>query len=146
MSGAGEVARGTVELSDDPQRVDLAVVHGYLSRESYWARGVSRATVEASVRGSWCVGAYDGAAQVGFARLVGDRATHAWLCDVFVLPGHRGQGTGGALVRAAPDRAAADRVRRVVLATADAHELYRRHGFGEPRAGVFMELDPRGRR
>ncbi len=129
-----------VELSDDPRRLDLDVVHRFLSEQAYWARGVSRAVVERSVRESWCVGAYAGPAQVGFARLVSDRATYAWLCDVFVLPEHRGAGTGSALVQAALDRAAADGVRRVLLATADAHELYRRHGFGEPRAGLFMEL------
>ena len=129
-----------VELDDDPARLDLAVVHGFLSEQSYWARGVARSTVEASVRGSWCVGAYASGAQVGFARLVSDRATYAWLCDVFVLPEQRGRGTGDRLVRAALARARADGVRRVVLATADAHGLYRRHGFGEPRAGLFMEL------
>jgi GNAT superfamily N-acetyltransferase len=132
----------SVELDDDPARLDLDVVHGYLSRESYWARGVARATVEESVRGSWCVGAYDGAAQVGFARLVSDRATYAWLCDVFVLPSCRGRGVGDALVRAALARARAYGVRRVMLATADAHGLYRRHGFGEPQAGLFMEWRP----
>ena len=132
----------TVELSDDPDRLDLDAVHGYLTREAYWARGVSRATVEASLRASWCVGAYDGPAQVGFARLVSDRATYAWLCDVFVLPSHRGRGVGDALVRAALGRARADGVRRVMLATADAHGLYRRHGFGEPQAGLFMEWRP----
>ncbi len=132
-----------VELSEDRARLDLDVVHGFLSRHAYWARGVSRAVVERSVRRSWCVGAYDErAGQVGFARLVTDGATYAWLCDVFVLPGHRGAGTGDWLVRAALDRATADGVRRVVLATADAHGLYRRHGFGEPQAGVFMELAP----
>ncbi len=120
-------------------------MHRFLSERSYWARGVSRAAVERSVRGSWCVGAYDPrAGQVGFARLVTDAATYAWLCDVFVLPEHRGKGTGDRLVRAALDRAAADGVRRVVLATADAHDLYRRHGFGEPRAGLFMELTREG--
>lgn len=130
----------TVEISDDPARLDLAVVHGFLSRESYWARGVSREVVEASVRASWCVAAYDGGALVGFARLAGDRATFAWLCDVFVLPEARGQGVARRLVGAAVDRARADGVRRVLLATADAHGLYRQLGFGEPRAGLFMEL------
>lgn len=129
-----------VELSADPARLDLDVVHGFLTREAYWSKGVTRSVVEAAVRTSWCVGAYDGGAQVGFARLAGDRATFAWLCDVFVLPEARGRGTGGALVEAALAQARADGVRRVVLATADAHGLYRRYGFGEPRAGLFMEL------
>lgn len=131
----------SVELSDDPARLDLDVVHRFLSERSYWARGVARSTVEASVSTSWCVGAYDGDAQVGFARLAGDRATFAWLCDVFVLPEARGRGVGGRLVEAAVARARADGVRRVLLATADAHGLYRRYGFGTPRAGVFLELD-----
>jgi GNAT superfamily N-acetyltransferase len=129
-----------VELSDDPARLDLDVVHRFLCEQAYWARGVARSVVEASVRASWCVGAYEGGTQVGFARLAGDRATFAWLCDVFVLEGSRGRGIAGSLVEAAVARARADGVRRVVLATSDAHELYRRHGFGEPRAGLFMEL------
>lgn len=131
---------GEVELSDDPARLDLDAVHAFLTTHAYWARGVSREVVERSVRHSWCLGAYAGGRQVGFARLVGDRATYAWLCDVFVLPEARGRGTGDALVAAAVARARQDGVRRVVLATADAHGLYRRHGFGEPRAGLFMEL------
>lgn len=133
-----------ITTDDDPARLDLDVVHGFLSGQSYWARGVSRSTVEASVRGSWCVGAYDDDVQVGFARLMTDGATYAWLCDVFVLPPHRRRGVGDRLVAAAVARARADGVRRVVLATADAHALYRRHGFGEPRAGRFMELTTPG--
>lgn len=115
-------------------------MHAFLAT-SYWARGVARDVVQRSIAGSWCVGAYtrDGA-QVGFARLAGDRATFAWLCDVFVLEGHRGHRLGDRLVSAALDRAAADGVRRVMLATRDAHAIYRLHGFGDPQAGLFMEL------
>ena len=114
--------------------------------QSYWARGVARSVVAASIARSWCVGAYErvpsGAGQVGFARLVSDGATFAWLCDVFVLPHRRGEGVGDALVAAAVAQARSDGVRRLMLATADAHGLYRRHGFDEPRAGLFMELAP----
>lgn len=126
------------ELSDDPHRLDVALVHRFLREQSYWARGVARDVVARSIAGSWCVGAYEGREQVGFARLAGDRATFAWLCDVFVLPQHRGQGLGERLVGAALDRARADGVRRVMLMTRDAHAVYRRHGF-EPH-GPFMEL------
>ena len=117
-------------------------MHRFLSEQSYWARGVARSVVAASIRGSWCVGAYAAGRQVGFARLVTDGATYGWLCDVFVLPERRGQGIGNRLVGAAVARARAAGVRRLMLATADAHGLYRRHGFGEPRAGLFMELLP----
>lgn len=137
MSDAGGDA---VELSDDPARLDLDGVHRFLSEQAYWARGVARAVVAESVRASWCVGAYRAERQVGFARLVTDRATYGWLCDVYVLPPYRRQGIGDRLVSAAVSRARADGVRRLMLATADAHALYRRHGFGEPRAGLFMEL------
>lgn len=125
------------ELSDDPARLDVALVHRFLCEQSYWARGVAREVVARSIAGSWCVGAYDGAGQVGLARLAGDRATFAWLCDVFVLPEHRRCGLGDRLVTAALDRAAADGVRRVLLATRDAHAVYRRRGF-EPH-GPFMQ-------
>lgn len=119
-------------------------MHRFLAEEAYWSRGVARSVVEASVAASWCLGAYQDGAQVGFARLVSDRATYAWLCDVFVLPAARGRGVAGRLVQAAVARARADGVRRVMLATLDAHGLYRRHGFGEPRAGLFMELAVQG--
>lgn len=116
-------------FSDDPARLDLDVVHAFLS-DAYWSRGVPREVVERAVAGSLVVGCYaaDGS-QVGFARAVTDRATFAWLADVFVLPEHRGRGLGRRLVRHLLDRPDLAGLRRWMLATADAHGVYAELGF-----------------
>lgn len=120
-------------LSDDPWRVDLDVVHGFLTA-AYWSPGVSRDTVARAVAGSVVVGAYQPPTgrQVGFARAVTDRATFAWLADVFVLPGHRGQGLARAMVTALLEHPDLRGLRRWMLATADAHRLYTGLGFAPP--------------
>jgi GNAT superfamily N-acetyltransferase len=127
-----------VEIDDDPARLDVDVVHRMLAA-SYWAAGIPRSVVEASIAGSECWGAYVGTATVGFARLVTDRTTFGWLGDVFVVPGYRRCGIGTALVEAAVARAAGYGLRRVMLATRDAHALYRRHGFVDSAPGMLME-------
>jgi GNAT superfamily N-acetyltransferase len=123
------VRHGEYLISDDPARVDVAAVYTWLSESSYWAKGRSRETVERSISHSIPLGAYRGETLVGFARVVTDRATFAWLCDVFVLAEHRGQGLGQALVDAAVSHPELSGIQRFVLATADAHDLYRRSGF-----------------
>ncbi len=117
------------EITTDTDRIDPAIVHRWLAEESYWARGRTAELVARSMANSICFGAFDGAELVGFARVVTDRATFAWLCDVFVDGAHRGRGVGGALVAAAVDHPELAALKRFVLATADAHEVYRRHGF-----------------
>lgn len=130
----------SLELDDDVTRLDLDVLHRWMSEQAYWARGRSRATMRAAVEGSWCVGAYDGSgALVGFARLVTDRATHAWLCDVFVDEAARGQGVGRRLVQRCLQAADGWGVRRTMLATRDAHGLYRALGFVDVEGGLFLE-------
>lgn len=121
-------ARGEYELDTDPARLVPAVVHAYLT-ESYWSPGVTPDVVERAMAYSLCFGLYRGDEQVGFARVVTDRASFAWLADVFVLPEHRGRGLGEWLVRAAAGHADLAGVRRFVLATRDAHGLYARFGF-----------------
>lgn len=118
-----------IEVSSDPARLDRHLVHHFLSRESYWALGVARETVERAIDGSIPFGLYDNGAQVGFARAVTDGATFAWIADVFVLRSHRGRGVGRRLVEAVLDHPQVARARNVLLATADAHGLYREHGF-----------------
>lgn len=130
MSGRAvrEWTRGAFTLSTDQARLDVDVVHGYLAR-SYWAGAIPREVVERSIDGSMCFGLYEGAAQVGFTRVVTDCATFAWVCDVFVLESHRGRGLSKWMiecVRATPELQG---LRRWLLATRDAHELYRRFGF-----------------
>ena len=117
-------------ISDDPARLDRDVVHGYLSGESYWARGRRREITDRSIDHSLCLGAYaPGGTQAGFARAVSDRATFAWLCDVFVLEPHRGRGLGVWLAESALGHPELASVSRWWLATEDAHALYARLGF-----------------
>jgi GNAT superfamily N-acetyltransferase len=139
-----------MRISSDPADIDFAVVHGYLSTEAYWCRGVPAATLRKAIANSLCFSAFgDAGAQVGFARVVTDRATFAYLCDVFVLPSARGAGVSKALMDAVVAHPDLQGLRRFSLATADAHGLYARYGFtplGDParfmevyRPGVYSE-------
>lgn len=120
----------SLRVTDDLAEIDLDVVHRWLSQEAYWALGRSREIVEAAARGSMNFGALDVEGRfVGYARVVTDRVTFAWLCDVFVDPTARGMGVGKALAQAVIDAVRPMRLKRVMLATADAHDLYRRFGF-----------------
>src|SRR6186713_2301229 len=117
------------DISTDRARLDLDTICQFLSTESYWAIDRPREAVERSIEHSLCFGVYFGATQVGFARVVTDRAVFAYLCDVFVLREHRGHGLGKALVRAVVDHPDLRRLRWVLLATADAQGLYEQFGF-----------------
>ena len=132
-----------LSVSTDFARLDLPLIHSFLA-DSYWAKGIPRETVERSIRGSLPFGAYQGARQVGFARVISDRATFAYLADVFVVPGSRGQGVSRALIDAIVAHPELQGLRRFLLATRDAHGLYAKYGFtalGAPDR--FMErLDP----
>jgi GNAT superfamily N-acetyltransferase len=126
-----EMRRGDgYAISTDPGRLDVGAVHRWLSTDAYWALGRSRETVERAVEGSVNFGLYDGEGrQAGYARVVTDLATFAWLCDVYVAPSHRGRGLGTWLVTAVQDHLAPYRLRRIMLATGDAHALYEKVGF-----------------
>jgi GNAT superfamily N-acetyltransferase len=119
------------EADDDVARFQIDVVHEFLET-AYWSSGVPRDVVERAIAGSVAVGVYapDGG-QVGMARAVTDRTTFAWIADVFVLPEHRGRGVGRFVVEALLDHPALQGLRRIMLATADAHDLYRSFGFTE---------------
>jgi GNAT superfamily N-acetyltransferase len=119
------------EVSADPARIDAALVHGWLSQDSYWARGRPREKHDAAMAGSLNFGVYDTAsgAQCGYARVVTDRATFAWLCDVYIAREARGKGLGTALVTAVRDHLGPYGLRRIMLATADAHGVYAKVGF-----------------
>ncbi|HEY7859175.1 MAG TPA: GNAT family N-acetyltransferase [Candidatus Nanopelagicales bacterium] len=131
-------------IDDDVARIDGDAVFAWLSIESYWARGRPREVIARSLAGSRVFGVYDHQGQVGLARAVTDRATYAWVCDVIVDAEHRGRGIGSWLVREVVASLRADGVARVVLATRDAHEVYRRLGFGPLRApDTWMEIDER---
>jgi GNAT superfamily N-acetyltransferase len=116
------------EISTDPERLDLDVIHGFL-KSSYWAKNIPRPLVEKSVRNSLCFGAYSKGLQVGFARVISDYATFAYLADVFVMPEERGKGISKQLIRAVMDHPELQGLRRFLLATLDAHGLYEQFGF-----------------
>jgi GNAT superfamily N-acetyltransferase len=119
-------------VTTDPSRLDVDLIHGFLTR-SYWAAGISRDVVARAIEHSICFGALDGGRQVGFARVVSDRATYAYVSDVFVLESHRGRGVGKRLMAAIMSHPDLQGLRRWSLSTRDAHGLYRQYGFREPR-------------
>ena len=133
----------TYEISDDPARIDVEAVHAFLSR-SYWAAGIPIELVRRSIANSLPFGVYRvgaGGAQVGFARVVTDRATFAYLADVYVLEEHRGRGLAARLVEAVLAHPVVRGVRRVMLVTRDAQGLYARFGFREPEGpGQVMQI------
>ena len=116
-------------ISDERARLDMDVIHDFLNESSYWAQGRSRERVERSVAHSLPFGVYRDGRQVGFARVVTDYATFAWLADVFVLDSERGRGVGKWLIETIIAHTDLREVRRWLLATRDAQELYRRFGF-----------------
>jgi len=120
--------KGEFEISTDPARLDLNTVHEFLTA-SYWARGIPRQTVERSIENSLSFGIYHGARQVGFARVVTDRATFAYLADVFVIPDYRGRGLSKWMMECILAHPDLQGLRRWMLVTQDAHELYRNYGF-----------------
>ncbi|MEU0057405.1 GNAT family N-acetyltransferase [Streptomyces sp. NPDC006334] len=119
------------ELSTDPARVDAERVHRWLSTDAYWALGREREKQDRAIAGSLNFGVYDVASgeQVAYARVVTDRATFAWLCDVYVDPAVRGKGIGTSLVAAVRDHLRPYGLRRMLLATQDAHGVYEKVGF-----------------
>lgn len=121
-------------FSADPDRIDPVWVHRMLSEHSYWAEGRSRQVQDAANAGSRCYGVYDGDAQVGFARVVTDGATFAWLCDVIVDPDARGRSVGKTLLAGVVADLEPLGLKRALLATGDAHGLYEQFGWGPLRA------------
>ena len=132
-------------LSTDPGELDLGLIHEYLSRESYWAPGIPRDVVERALDNSICFGVYFGGEQVAFARAVTDRATFAYLADVFVVAAHRGRGLGVWLVSCVLEHPDLQGLRQFILGTADAHELYERFGWrplSDPQRFMTIERKP----
>jgi GNAT superfamily N-acetyltransferase len=131
-SSARSEAAPHIEITTDLSRIDLDRVHTWLARMSYWARQMPRSVFARAVNGSLCVGAIEDCVTVGFARVITDRATFAYISDVFVDPERRGMGIGKAImssIRCHPDL---QDLRLWLLVTSDAHGLYARHGFKAP--------------
>ena len=121
--------RDDYSISTDPSRLNVDLIHDFLSKQSYWATGRSRDVVERSIQNSLSFGIYREGDQVGFARVVTDYATFAWIADVFVLPEHRGQGLSKWLMETIIAHPRLQGFRRWVLSTKDAHGLYEKFGF-----------------
>jgi GNAT superfamily N-acetyltransferase len=116
------------EISTDSARLDVDAIHAFLTR-SYWSPGIPRATVARAIANSLCFGAFWQGQQVGFARVVTDKTTFAYLCDVYVLEAHRGRGLAQQLMHHVMKHPDLQGLRRMMLATRDAHGLYAKYGF-----------------
>jgi GNAT superfamily N-acetyltransferase len=133
--------RGPYSLSTDAALFDVAAIHAFLSEQSYWAPGIPPEVVEKSIRNSLCFGLFCESRQIGFARVVTDRATFAWLADVFVIDAYRGQGLGKWMVENLLKHPDLQGLRRILLGTRDAHGLYSQFRFtplGDPSR--FQEI------
>ena len=143
-----EIARGEYSISTDPARLDVDAIHAFLTT-AYWSEGIGRDLIARALDGSLCFGLYLGTVQVGLARVVTDRATFAYLCDVYVLPSHRGHGLGEWLIEAVMSHPDLQGLRRFSLVTKDAQGLYHKFGFTEvagegrhmeiARSGLYLE-------
>lgn len=130
-------------ISTDKSKLDVNVIHGYLTKDSYWAQNIPMEVVRRSIDNSFCFGLYHDNAQVGFARLVTDRATFAYLADVFVLPEHRGKGLSKWMISVIQSHPDVQGLRRWMLGTLDAHGLYKQFGWSaipEELWGRFMQI------
>jgi GNAT superfamily N-acetyltransferase len=140
------IREGGYLFTDDKDRLDVERVHRWLSEDAYWALGRELSRVRASIAGSDSYGIYDvDQVQVGFCRVVTDWATFGWLCDVYIDPNHRGRGLGTWMVENVRAVYAATGMRRLLLATNDAHEVYRQVGFellAEPSRWMEIEFNP----
>lgn len=128
-AGEREWQRGEYTISTDNNRLDIGIIHDFISKQSYWAQGRPIETVQRALDNSLNFGLYKNDQQIGFARVVTDYATFAWIADVFVLPEHRGQGLSKWLMEVILSHPELQGFRRWVLATKDAHSLYARFGF-----------------
>lgn len=134
-----EWRQGQFIVSTDRSRIDLEVVHGYL-RDSYWAKGMPRQVLERGIENSLTFGVYDGTRQAGFARVITDLATYAYLSDVFILEEYRGRGLSKWMMECILAHPELQGLRRFALFTRDASGLYERYGFGPARSpSVYLE-------
>ena len=143
-----ELTKDEYSITTDRKRLDLDAIHAFISR-SFWAEGIPKETMAKAIANSLCFGVFDGPSQVGFARVVTDRATYAYLCDVYVLESHRARGLGKWLMEAVMAHPDLQGLRRFQLVTRDAHGLYARYGFDTPanperhmeifRHGMYVE-------
>jgi ribosomal protein S18 acetylase RimI-like enzyme len=135
-----EREKGTYRISTDPSRMDLDAIHAYLTF-SYWAEGIPKETLRKALESSLCFALLDDSRQIGFARVITDGATFAYLCDVYVLEEYRGRGLGTWLIGELLSHPDLQGLRRFILITRDAHNLYRQFGFSTPKnPNAYMEI------
>ena len=131
-----------MKISNDIATFDLPLIHRFLSQESTWAKNIPFATVERSLKHSLCFGGFENDQQIAFARVVTDRATYAYLMDVFVVPEQRGKGYSKILIRAVMDHPELQGLRRFMLASSNARGLYQGFGFAAPaKPEILMEIN-----
>lgn len=136
------MSRLSVNISTNRSRLDRELIFNFLHEEAYWCKGISRDAVEVALERSTCFGAFNDGEQIGFARVVSDYATFAYVCDVFVIPAYRGRGVGKALMKTVLNHPSVNGLRRVVLVTFDAHSLYERFGFTAiPNVSRWMAIE-----
>jgi GNAT superfamily N-acetyltransferase len=123
-----EWQREQYTISTDKSKLDVGMIHHFLYTTAYWAVGRPMSVVRKTIENSLCFGVYDDNTQVGFARLVTDYATFGWMCDVFILPSHRGRGLGKWLVECVVAHPDVKGLRRILLSSRDAHDLYEKYG------------------
>lgn len=129
------------EISTDQTRIDFDMVYHYLCNESYWAKGIPVEKLKKAINHSMCFGLYQDGRQLGFARVITDEATFAYICDVFILEGFRGYGLSKWLIQTIKNHPDLQGLRRWSLATADAHGLYALFGFTTiTRPEKWMEI------
>ena len=126
-----EVSKDNFLISTDKSKLDIGLIHNYLSKDSYWAKGITLETLERSIENSVCFGLYDGSKQAGFTRVITDRATFAYIGDVFILEKYRGKNLSKWLMETILKHPELQGLRRWMLLTRDAQELYRKFGFKE---------------
>ena len=133
-----------IQISTDKKRLDIEVIHEFLSKDSYWAKGRDIEIVKRSIENSLCFGVYNDDKQIGFARVVTDYAVFAWILDVFILVDYRGKGYGKMLMNAIMTHNKLQNLQRWGLGTEDAHGLYEQFGFQPLRKpGNIMEISKR---
>jgi GNAT superfamily N-acetyltransferase len=131
-----------MDISTDKTKLDIALIHSFLSEQSTWAINIPRALVETSIQHSLCFGGYENGQQIAFARVVSDYATFAYLMDVFVLPEHQGRGLSKQLMQYIMDHPQLQGLRRFMLASSNARGLYQKWGFQAlSKPEIMMEIN-----
>lgn len=137
---AQEYHRDQFTVSADPSKLNVAAIHDFLTH-CYWSEGIPRSTVERAMKHSLCFGLFDARKQIGFARVISDYSTYAYLCDVYVLESYRGKGLGTWLMSCVMKHPDLQGLRRFTLLTRDAHGLYGKFGFSESKnPSRYMEI------